>query len=224
MFDMNMIKDVFDFNREVLKIPPKPCPRILVDDEHEFMEIALDEERYEFADAKTLNDQADALLDTIYFALGGLYKMGLKEADVAFLWNGVHKANMQKKLGKTGRNKIDAVKPEGWQAPQGLVPNDIYKVTQKDFDMPYDFPLFKKAMDICAKKGEDYNAGSVQFEDYFPFGHKSYVQMLHLKALRLVSLVEKTEAPNFEGIEDTVLDMVVYANQYYKDISNGNLK
>jgi len=86
-----------------------------------------------------------------------------------------------------------------------------------------DFPLFKKAMEIQQRKGEDYNAGKVKFEDYFIFGHKSYVQMLYLKALRLVSLVEKESAPNFDGIDDTLIDLAVYADKYYSDIKAGRV-
>lgn len=87
-----------------------------------------------------------------------------------------------------------------------------------------DHPLFFKAVQIEVKKGEDYNAGTVKFEDYFPFGDKSYVQILFMKALRLVSLVEKDGESNFEGIDDTLMDMIVYANKYAKDRRDGIVK
>lgn len=87
----------------------------------------------------------------------------------------------------------------------------------------FDFPLFVECLKVKKKKGEDYNVGHVQFSDYFPFGHKSHVQMLYLKALRLVSLVEKNGPPNFDSVEDTLIDMCVYANQYLKDIKEGKI-
>jgi len=71
-------------------------------------------------------------------------------------------------------------------------------------------PLFLKAFLVSKRKAEDYNSGSVKREDYFPFGHKSFVQMIHTKSLRLVSLVESGGQPNFEGINDTVVDMANY--------------
>ena len=72
--------------------------------------------------------------------------------------------------------------------------------------------LIKPAIDIAIKKHEDYNS-SVKLEDYFPFGDASYVQMLYVKCLRLVSLVDNP-TPNFESTKDTVLDLINYAVFY----------
>jgi hypothetical protein len=72
--------------------------------------------------------------------------------------------------------------------------------------------LINPAIVIVAKKGEDYNS-AVTLEQYFPFGDHSYVQMIHLKALRLVSLAEKSQI-NFEGKQDTVLDLINYCVFY----------
>jgi hypothetical protein len=69
------------------------------------------------------------------------------------------------------------------------------------------------AMDMVVKKHEDYNSG-VQLTDYFPFGDTSYIQMLHVKVLRLRSLHAKTGAPNFESCHDTVMDLINYAVFY----------
>lgn len=66
------------------------------------------------------------------------------------------------------------------------------------------------AMDIVVKKHEDYNTG-VQLGQYFPFGTLSYIQMLHVKQLRLLSLVSSGKPANFESMEDTVKDMINYA-------------
>jgi hypothetical protein len=72
--------------------------------------------------------------------------------------------------------------------------------------------LIDPAVNLVASKGEDYNSG-VKLTDYFPFGHKSYVQMIHLKAKRLVSLAEVAE-PNHEGVKDTLLDLLNYTVFY----------
>lgn len=73
--------------------------------------------------------------------------------------------------------------------------------------------LINPAIEIVVKKHEDYNR-ETNVHTYFPFGDKSYVQMLHVKSQRLVSL-NKTAAPaNFESTKDTLLDMINYAVFY----------
>lgn len=74
-----------------------------------------------------------------------------------------------------------------------------------------DKPTF---MDIANELYELHKAKSGDYgneADYFPFGETSYVQMLHIKAKRLVSLAQQTDEPiNFESTEDTVKDLVNY--------------
>lgn len=48
-------------------------------------------------------------------------------------------------------------------------------------------------------------------EQYFAFGHVSFVQMERTKVLRLTSLVSSKSEPNFESIEDSVRDLIAYA-------------
>jgi hypothetical protein len=81
--------------------------------------------------------------------------------------------------------------------------------------------LLDNAMTLVTKKQEDYQSATstITLADYFPFGHKSYVQMLHTKVTRLRSLVEAIVAgiePNFESIEDSVNDLINYAVFYLK--------
>ena len=78
--------------------------------------------------------------------------------------------------------------------------------------------LIQPAIDIVAKKHEDYNSG-LELSSYFPFGEISYVQMLHVKSQRLVSLTSKSlneidTPPNYESVKDTVLDMINYCVFY----------
>ena len=72
--------------------------------------------------------------------------------------------------------------------------------------------LIRPAIDLVALKGQDYNTGP-KLEQYFPFGDKSYIQMIHLKALRLVSLADRP-VPNFDGTKDSVLDLINYCVFY----------
>jgi hypothetical protein len=72
--------------------------------------------------------------------------------------------------------------------------------------------LINPAIVMVAKKGEDYNQGEASLEKYFPFGDYSYIQMIHLKGLRLVSLASLPEGtqPNYESIKDTLYDQLNY--------------
>ena len=57
----------------------------------------------------------DALVDTVYIALGTAYLMGI---DFDKAWKRVHKANMNKIRCATKRSPIDIVKPIGWKPPK----------------------------------------------------------------------------------------------------------
>ena len=84
--------------------------------------------------------------------------------------------------------------------------------------------LIIPAIDLVAKKGEDYNAG-VRLQQYFPFQDRSYIQMIYLKALRLVALAEN-HAPNFESTQDTLYDLLnytVFYLDYLKDQSDEHI-
>lgn len=80
------------------------------------------EEMDEIADALASNnlpEQVDGFIDLIYFALGGLHKLG---APTEECFAAVHAANMQKKRAKIAAESKrgsaeDAVKPEGWVPP-----------------------------------------------------------------------------------------------------------
>ena len=70
--------------------------------------------------------------------------------------------------------------------------------------------MLKEAAALASRKAEDYNGGPTR-DDYFPFGQYSYTQMIHTKALRLQSLTMNEDEPNYEGIRDTLLDIINYA-------------
>jgi len=72
--------------------------------------------------------------------------------------------------------------------------------------------LINPAIALVVRKAEDYNDGP-SLHDYFPFRDKSYIQMIHLKALRLVSLADNPK-PNFEGTLDTLYDLLNYTAFY----------
>jgi hypothetical protein len=73
--------------------------------------------------------------------------------------------------------------------------------------------LINPAARLVESKGEDYNANGPTLRMYFPFRDVSYIQMIHLKALRLVSLSGNPK-PNHESVKDTVYDLINYAVFY----------
>lgn len=88
-------------------------------DEKIFRIIAMQEELDEYKEAETPEDELDALVDLVVFALGTAERQGWSDVfGVAF--ERVMNANMQKMLGgneKRNDFELDLVKPEGWQAP-----------------------------------------------------------------------------------------------------------
>ena len=74
--------------------------------------------------------------------------------------------------------------------------------------------LIEPAIKLVDRKGEDYNVGSIQLHEYFPFKDKSYQQMLHMKVLRMRSLLDKGSTPNFDSMLDSLYDLINYSVFY----------
>lgn len=203
------------FQREVIDYPIPDRPTKLDKKRARARFEHLAEEAQELLDSKTLEDQADACIDTIYVALGALIEMGVLPGPA---FEEVHRANMEKFRGAVGHRPnhggYDAVKPEGWRPPDHA---RHLAVTNADLEVLFNLsPVLREVTELRIKKGNDYNSG-VELDSYFPFGHESYSQMVYLKGLRLVSLVKLLRAGKqavFEGIYDTVLDCINYAVFY----------
>lgn len=94
-------------------------PRHLPADLREFRINTMFEEVEEYTDAVGLEDQFDALIDLVYFALGTAYLHGFPFDEG---WRRVHEANMRKvratRAEDSKRNSThDVVKPPGWSPP-----------------------------------------------------------------------------------------------------------
>lgn len=106
--------DVMRFQDDVLGMPRPESPTRLRPSRRCYLRAHLNEELNELDEARTVEDQADALLDMTYIVLGRLLEMGVPIA----AWDEVQRANMERKgVGRTGRSEYDAVKPDGWTAP-----------------------------------------------------------------------------------------------------------
>ena len=86
--------------------------------------------------------------------------------------------------------------------------------------------MWLELQQLRESKGRDYNDVPGGRDAYFPFGHFSYAHMLHTKNLRLQSLLsamQKGRPVNFEGLYDTVRDLVNYGTYYCEAIRDGRL-
>ena len=73
--------------------------------------------------------------------------------------------------------------------------------------------IIDKAKELKLRKSKDYQGSQFTEDDYFPFGHTSYIHMMHTKMLRIRSVAEQ-ESTNFESLTDSLIDMINYAAMY----------
>lgn len=106
---------------EVFNHPIGARPTLLTPDRVDKRSGWMLEELREFQDAADVTDQADAMIDLIYFALGTLVEMGVRPDA---LFDIVQAANMSK-LWEDGRPRYDAtgkvIKPHSFRAPEPLL-------------------------------------------------------------------------------------------------------
>ena len=234
-----MLVKVAEFNREVVALPIPETPQVLGEQRRTWANAALQEELKEFNDAADAGDvleAADALIDLVYFALGRLVEMGVPATAVM---DEVQRANMDKERGelskRPGSMGHDAVKPTGWQAPDhawllGFTLADLRELRQlraEAAEREALSPVWLRLQALREAKGKDYNDVPGGRDAYFPFGHFSYAHMVNTKNLRLQSLLaamSKGRPVNFEGILDTVEDLVNYATYYAEAMRDGRLQ
>jgi len=116
-----MLSKVYEFNREIRGETQPEKPQQMTIQQHHARAVFMSEECLEFAEATTPEGELDALIDIVYFAMGGMFEMGLSEDQVNDAFEKVHKANMQKvagaKLRAAGIEVTDASKPDSWVEP-----------------------------------------------------------------------------------------------------------
>ena len=98
--------------------PAPDSPSLLPAEAAERRAAWIEEEAQELREATTIEAQADAFIDVIYFAVGGLVNLGVQPGP---LWDIVQSANMAK-LWPDGRPRHrpsdgKVIKPDGWEDP-----------------------------------------------------------------------------------------------------------
>ena len=126
--------------------PAPAAPELLHADLVERRAAWIEEEAEELRDAQTIAEQADAFIDIIYFALGGLVNLGVRPER---LWDIVQSANMAK-LWPDGRPRHrpgdgKVVKPDGWQDPGPLLEDEIERQRLQGAPEPLHPPRAKVA-------------------------------------------------------------------------------
>ena len=135
-------KDIFgqitQFNQEVVGIH-RDLVKPLSELEAQWLVATLKEETEEFEDALVVDDsevalqgQADALMDLVYFAVGGLTRLGITPEKMHRIFQVVHNANMSKKKGVKKERAVafdlDCKKPDGWVSPDSAIHTILFGI------------------------------------------------------------------------------------------------
>ena len=80
--------------------------------------------------------------------------------------------------------------------------------------------IMKEAIALKERKSKDYQGSQFTEADYFPFGHISFIHMLHTKMLRIRSVAEQEGNQNFESLTDSLIDMINYSAMYAAWVEN----
>ena len=111
--------------------PVADLPMLMTSDRAKKRYKWMMEEINEFLESNTLEDQADAMIDLIYFALGTLVELGIKPEGMFEI---VHQANMSK-LGKNGKPNFNedgkVIKPTTWESPEPKLKKEIQRQIRK---------------------------------------------------------------------------------------------
>ena len=149
----NMLIDVEEFMHEVIDFPVPDHPTLLQANRLEWFEHVIREEMDEHRKAHqegSLPEAADAIVDMVYFGLGRLVEMGVTVGPV---WDAVHFANMAKRRGTLSKRPnsmgYDAVKPEGWKAPDHswlelITPEVVARLVEEDCYQRHPGPLLTR--------------------------------------------------------------------------------
>lgn len=117
---------------QVFDTPHPDTPCLLTESQVQRRAAWIREELEELIASTTIEDQADALIDTIYFAMGALVEMGVEPENI---FNIVHEANMSKcwEDGKPRYRESDGkiIKPPTWEEPQPKIHDEIERQKRK---------------------------------------------------------------------------------------------
>ena len=122
---MSYTRKVREFSKACSEHLPEH-PQLMSAEKIAFTQRMVQDEMDELDQAETIVEQADALIDTIYYLCDSAVRHGL---DLDPLFDIVHEANMQKvrnsKIIRREDGKI--LKPDGWQDPRVKLEAEIQR-------------------------------------------------------------------------------------------------
>lgn len=135
---MNIFKKIEDFNRNLVGVKRDQITPLSLD-EAKWQIATLKEEITEFEDALKITEttdaivaQADALMDLLYFTIGGFCRLGINHIQIEQIFKTVHKANMNKIKGKKSVRdhsiELDAIKPDNWVSPEKIIKEILFGI------------------------------------------------------------------------------------------------
>lgn len=124
---MSIFEMVEQFNKQVIGIDRMGMCSIQDESEMKFLVGSIREELEEYKEAhgQDFIAEIDALMDLIYFAAGGLTRMGVPHQLSTAIFKAIHTSNMTKSKGKKENREVthdlDAIKPDGWLSPERAI-------------------------------------------------------------------------------------------------------
>ena len=121
---------------KAFECPISETPVMLTSERAKMRAGFMREEIEEFEEAANIYEQADAMIDLIYFALGTLVEMGVEPDE---LFDIVHEANMTKLWsdGKVHRREGDSkvIKPPEWEDPEPKIRATIDRMERRKAEL-----------------------------------------------------------------------------------------
>lgn len=126
-----MINEAYELIKKFQEVAEQPVgvsPQYLSKQRCEIRCKWMREEIEEFEESNTIYEQADAIIDLLYYAIGALVEMGVKPDQLFLL---VHDFNMKKLLGKYYNDDGKVMKPNGWHHPDKEIKKIIDDMIQE---------------------------------------------------------------------------------------------
>lgn len=204
----------------------------------DFIREELEETYLAFFEATPANF-IDGLIDIIVVAVGTLDLLGIDgEGAWKEVYNRNIQKEVGSNPSRPNTKGMDLVKPKGWKPPElsqfisdlllqvMTVPPGRLQQFQPGFNNDvaaaehapdrYPVEVFERCIEMFRKKSSDYvfPGSTVQAADYYPRGIDDVLYMVDVtKRLRMLSILDKVRAgvtPEFEGLEDTLMDRIIY--------------
>ncbi len=129
-----MINDAYELVKKFQKMAEQPIgeyPQFLNRQRCNVRCKWMREEIAEFENSNTVYEQADAIMDLLYYALGTLVEMGVKPDELFLL---IHEYNVKKIIGKRCDDDGKIMKPCGWHHPDKEIKDIIDDMMQERED------------------------------------------------------------------------------------------